>query len=96
MQIKALHRNIYRLYAYARTQKTLDQIRILYEQQVRQWEKLKSQGVDDKTCQEVIGVSRPSYYRHRKSCLTSKKAFCPRLKDQGMLINLGGGNQKLI
>ena len=37
MQIKGLHKNIYKLYAYARTQECLDAYRKMYEDSVRKW-----------------------------------------------------------
>jgi hypothetical protein len=42
MQIKGLHKNIYKLYAYARTQECLDVYRKKYESKVHKWEKLIS------------------------------------------------------
>ena len=52
MQIKGLHKNIYKLYAYARTQECLDVYRQKYGDHVRKWQKLKAEGVSDKLCQE--------------------------------------------
>ena len=56
MQIKRLHRNIYRLYAYARTQECLDVYRKKYQHQVQRWEKLESEGVSLKLKQEIVGI----------------------------------------
>jgi len=42
MQIIGLHKNVYKLYAWARTQECLDVYRIKYEGQVRQWEDLRA------------------------------------------------------
>jgi hypothetical protein len=39
MQIQRSHKNIYRLYAYTRTQECLDVYRKKYGNQARQWEK---------------------------------------------------------
>ena len=58
MQIKGLHKNIYKLYAYARTQECLDAYRQKYTDNVRKWEKLKAEGVSVKLCQEFVGISR--------------------------------------
>jgi len=49
MQIKGLHKNIYKLYGYARTQECLDVYRKKYEDKVHCWEKLRSEGVSIKT-----------------------------------------------
>ncbi len=52
MQIIGLHKNIYKLSSYALSQEKLEKHRIKYEKQVRHWQKLKSEGVSDRTCQE--------------------------------------------
>lgn len=66
MEIKGLHKNIYKLYNYSRTQECLDAYRKKYENQVRLWEKLKKEGVTLQTLQSVVGISRATYYRHKK------------------------------
>lgn len=63
MQIKGLHKNVYRLYGYARTQECLDAHRRFHEERVAGWRALKREGVADATCRAVTGVSRSSYYR---------------------------------
>jgi len=80
MQIKRLHKNIYRLYAYARTQECLDEYRKKHEDQVRKWEKLKSQGVCEKITQEFVGISRASYYRSKKLLESLKIGVTPSSK----------------
>jgi len=66
MQIKYLHPNIYRLYAWARTQECLDAYRRKHEDVVRQWQSLKAEGVCDRKCAEFVGISRATYYRYKK------------------------------
>ncbi len=61
MQIKGLHKNIYKLYGYARTQECLEIYRKKYTDHVHLWEKLKKEGVCEKTLQEVVGMSRATY-----------------------------------
>ena len=80
MQIKGLHKNVYKLWAYARTQNCLDLYRQKYETQVLRWQKLKSEGVSDKTCQEIVGISRASYYRSKKIIETLKQGIAPPSK----------------
>ncbi|MCF6343457.1 MAG: integrase core domain-containing protein [Devosiaceae bacterium] len=65
MQIKYLHKNVYRLYAWARTQECLDVYRAKHADVVRKWQSLKAEGVSDKKCAEFVGISRASYYRYR-------------------------------
>lgn len=80
MQIKRLHKNIYKLYAYSRTQECLDVYRKLDEDKVRKWEKLKQAGVCDQTTQELSGLSRASYYRARKRLQSLAKGILPPSK----------------
>jgi transposase InsO family protein len=80
MQIKGLHKNIYRLYAYSRTQECLDVYRKQDEDKVRKWQKLKQEGVCDQTVQEIVGISRASYYRARKRLKDLKKGILPPSK----------------
>jgi len=81
MQIKALHKNIYSFYRYARTQECLDRYRSFYEEPVRQWQKLKAEGVLDQTCQEVTGISRATYYRHKAILERLAQGIAPPSKD---------------
>ena len=80
MQIKRLHKNIYRLYAYARTQECLEVYRQKYLHQVQRWEKLGSEGVSLDLRQEIIGISRATYYRYRKILRKLEKGIAPPSK----------------
>lgn len=44
MHIKGLHRNIYRLYRYARTQECLEKYKKLYQTSVDKWDEAKANG----------------------------------------------------
>ena len=66
MQIIGLHKNVHKLYAWARTQECLDVYRIKYEGQVRHWEDLRAEGVCVAKCAEFVGISRATYYRHKR------------------------------
>lgn len=80
MQIKYLHKNIYRLYAYARTQECLDVYRKKYEDKVYRWEKLRSEGVCKQTAQEILGFSRATYYRMKQILKDLEKGISPPSK----------------
>jgi putative transposase len=80
MQIKGLHRNLYRLYSYARTQECLEAYRKKYQDIVTKWEKLKSEGVSDKLCQEFVGCSRSTYYRAKNKLEELNKNIIPPSK----------------
>jgi putative transposase len=80
MQIIGLHKNIYRLYSYARTQECLHAHREKYQTIVSNWEKLKSEGVSDKVCQEFVGYSRSTYYNARNVLKDIDKGILPPSK----------------
>lgn len=80
MQIKRLHTNIYKLYSYARTQECLDAYRNQYQKGVDTWDKLKKEGVSLKLLQEMTGLSRATYYRHKKILENLKKGIVPPSK----------------
>ena len=65
MQITALHKSVYRLYAYARTQECLDVHRQRHEERVRRWRAFKAEGLSDQATARLSGISRASYYRSR-------------------------------
>lgn len=80
MQIKYLHKNVYRLYAYSRTQECLDFYRKKYEDKVRRWEKLHSEGINVKISYEILGFSRATYYRMKKILTDLEKGILPPSK----------------
>ena len=80
MQIKGLYKNIYKLYAYARTQECLDTYRQKYADIVQKWEKLKAEGVSNKLCQEFVGISRSSFYRARQILKDLERGIMPPSK----------------
>jgi putative transposase len=80
MQIKRLHKNIYRLYQYARTQECLDAYRAQYQEKVNRWEALAHEGVDQRIAQEILGFSRPTYYRMKKNLNNLDQGIAPPSK----------------
>jgi len=54
MQIIGLHKNLYKLYAYNRSQERLDVYRKQYEDGVRRWASLKAKGVCEEKCQKTF------------------------------------------
>ena len=80
MQIKGLHKNIYRLYAYARTQECLDVYRKKYAQGVAAWKKYLDLGLDPKHIKDIAGISRATYYRHKKILADLDRGISPPAK----------------
>jgi IS30 family transposase len=80
MQIFGLHKNIYKLSSYALSQEKLELHRKKYEKPVKYWSKLKSEQVCDKTCAQVIGISKATYYRYRARLMALNKGILPPSK----------------
>lgn len=80
MQIKALHKSVYRLYAYARTQECLDAHRGRHEERVRHWLAHKAEGLSDKSCERLSGISRASYYRSKAALAALAQGISPPSK----------------
>jgi putative transposase len=80
MQIIRLHKNVYKFYAWARTQECLDAYRIKYEGSVRDWEALRAEGVCVAKCAEFVGISRSTYYRQKRVLRDLARAIMPPSK----------------
>ncbi len=80
MQYKALHKNVYKLYAYARTQECLDAHRQCHEDRVRLWQAHKAEGLTDEACQRLSGISRASYYRSKRALAALDRGVLPPSK----------------
>jgi len=80
MQIFRLHKNIYNLYSYARTQECLDSYRIQYQDDIKQWELLKEEGCSPEAAQTFLGFSRATYYRKKKILKDLEKGISPPSK----------------
>ena len=75
MQIKGLHKNIYRLYRYARPQEYLENYRTLYQESVLKWEEAKENNASDSLARKYSGISRATYYRRKKTLKDLAKGF---------------------
>ena len=80
MQIKCLHKNIYKLSNYALSQEKCEEHRRKYEVPVRKWQKLKLEGVSNEACQYAIGISRATYFRHVRILKQLAKGVLPPTK----------------
>lgn len=80
MRIIGLHKNIYKLASYALSQEKLEVYRKKYERPVKCWEKLKFESVSDQTCQEIMGISRATYYRYKTRLSELNKGILPPSK----------------
>ena len=65
MQFKCLPRNVYRFYAWSRSQDFWDAYCRGIEKSVHAWESLRAAGVSEFKCAVFTGISRSSYYRRR-------------------------------
>ncbi len=95
MQIKGSHKNIYKLSAYALSQEKLETHRKKYEKQVRYWKKLKSEDVSTPICQEVVGMSRATFYRYRRHLNNLEKGILPPSKKPKTLRKASWGEAEI-
>lgn len=80
MQIKGLHRNIYKLYRYSRTQECLEKYKQLYQTSVDKWEEARANGGTQAFCQKYAGISRATYYRRKRILNDLNKGIAPPSK----------------
>jgi len=66
MQIQSFSSSFYKFYSHSRSQEALERYRKLYEKPVKQYEILHYQGVDHATIHQIVGISRATYYRHKR------------------------------
>ena len=77
MQIKGLHKNIYKLARYARTQESLAPHRKRYEEPVHRWRLLRGQKVSNPVIQKIVGLSRSTLYRYQKRLNDLNRGMAP-------------------
>lgn len=65
MQIRYLHKGLYKLYSLLCPEKIKSDYEKLCEKQVQQWELLHSKEISNKEKQEIVGISRATYYRKK-------------------------------
>ena len=63
MQIHSLHKNIYKLYSFVVPEGSKSNFARRRRKQVKQWELLHRHGISNKKKQEIVGISRATYYR---------------------------------
>ena len=80
MQIKRLHKNIYRLYRYSRTQECLEKYRELYQTSVEKWQEAKENGGTQDFCKKYSGISRATYYRRKQILENLAQGITPPTK----------------
>ncbi len=67
MQFFGLHRNVYKLARYGRTQELLQERAREREKVLGHWEQLKNRKVPEREIAAITGLSRSVYYRRRKA-----------------------------
>ncbi len=95
MQLIGLHKNIYNLSSYALSQEKFESHRKKYERPVKNWKKLKNEGVPDQTCQEIIAISRATYYRYKVRLAELEKGIIPSSKKPKSLRNSQWGESEM-
>lgn len=80
MQIQGLHKSIYSLYCYARTQECLEKYRNVYLESTQKWEEAKENGGSEELASKYAGISRATYYRRKKILKQLEKGLAPPSK----------------
>ena len=80
MQIHGLHKNIYRLYSYSRTQETIERYHNLYLNSVETYEKCLRNRVCSDLRREFKVISRSTYFRRKKILSDLNKGIAPPSK----------------
>lgn len=81
MQVFGLHKAIYKLKKIALPEENFDPNILEIRDKIKQWEKLKTHKVPDIEISHIIGMSRSSFYRYRKTIsLYGLKGFMRRSK----------------
>lgn len=80
MQKQVPHKTRLKLYASSRTEECLAALKHKYMRSVEAWQKLKSEGVCDRVCQQFTGISRATYYRYRHALKGMSKGLFPPSK----------------
>jgi transposase len=71
---------MYRLYRYARTQECLEKYRQIYQDRVQKWDTVKKEGGSNKLAQQFSGISRSTYYAHKKRLKDLERGIVPPSK----------------
>lgn len=79
------------------SQEKLEFHRKKYVSLVESWKKLKSEGVSDKICQDILGISHATFYRYNKRLdELSKGIFPPSKRPKNLRKPLWGEEQKQL
>ncbi len=73
MQIKYLHKNLYKLNRYFSRHFSEEKSNNRCIEQVKQWQMLRNEGVAETICQQIVGISRASYYRYKKRMVFNQR-----------------------
>jgi transposase InsO family protein len=82
MQNKVPHSPNDKPYARHRTENCLDALRRTYQDKVDLWRKLKAEGVSRKLRQQIVGISRATYYRYRQALIDFANGLLPPSKSR--------------
>jgi putative transposase len=78
MQIKYLHKNIYKLNRYFSRVISTKKSNNCCAERVSQWQVLRKEGISDTVCQQILGISRSSYYRYKSRIEQNQPAMASR------------------
>lgn len=77
MHIYHMHKNLYKLSALSMRAESREKYQKFYEPCVKKWQKLKAEGVCDAIATEFTGISRATFFRHKKILHNLKQNIYP-------------------
>jgi len=78
MQIKYLHKNLYKLNRYFSRVFSEKKSNDRCAELVKHWQMLRKEGVSETVCQQTLGISRGSYYRYKGRMKQNRPAIASR------------------
>jgi transposase InsO family protein len=80
MQIKGLHKNIYKLYSYSKKQETQEKYKNLYSKSIEIYEECSKDNTSEYLRSELDVISRATYFRRKKILKDLNKGIAPPSK----------------
>ncbi len=94
MKIKSFPSTFYKFYAYSGSQEVLAGYRKLYEKRVKHYKTLHQQGVEHRIIHQIVGISRATYYRHKRILLDLNTHILPPSKSLRLCVSVNGEGLK--
>ncbi|MBU0581227.1 MAG: hypothetical protein KKA19_08625 [Candidatus Margulisbacteria bacterium] len=96
MQIKGLHKGIYTLPRYANRHSPEEKDKNSRQKALEDWTKLRHEGVSEKICQQITGISRATYFRSKAALAKRQQLFQSKQPKKFRQPQWTGSDEKLV